>query len=135
MNTQRPLPTEGASYELTRTVDDSLMTPAFGKPDIEVLASPAVVYLMEVASLTLVEERLPEELTSVGTGLTFKHLRPSWAGAEILVRATVQSVSEKRVDLLVEAFEREKLVATAEHSRAVVPTRNFTPPAKQEAQR
>lgn len=129
MTNEVTLPAEGASYELTRTVDETLMTPAFGKPDIEVLASPAVVYLMEVASLTLVEERLPEDLTSVGTGLVFKHLRPSWEGAEVLVRATVRSVSEKRIDLLVEAFEGEKLVATAEHSRAVVPRANFARPA------
>lgn len=134
MNTEATVPAEGASYELTRTVDASLMTPAFGKPDIEVLASPAVVYLMEVASLTLVEEHLPADLTSVGTGLTFKHLRASYEGAEVLVRATVRTASAKRVDLLVEAFEGETLVATAEHSRAVVPRRNFTPAAQQKAQ-
>ena len=122
------LPAEGASAEITRIVDETLLTPAYGKPDIEVLASPAVVDLLELASIGLVEERLPAELTSVGTGLTFRHLRPSYAGAEVVTRATVREVSARRIDLTVESYEDGELVAKAEHSRAIVPTANFARP-------
>lgn len=123
------LPAEGASLEIVRTVDESLLTPRYGKPDIVVLASPAVVSLMEIASLQLVERDLPADLTSVGTGMTFEHLRPSYAGAEIVTRATVRQVSGRRIELAVESFEGQTLVARAAHTRAIAPKANFRPPA------
>ena len=130
MSTGEPkLPAEGASLEIVRTVDDSLLTPRYGKPDIVVLASPAVVSLMEIASLQLVERELPEDLTSVGIRMTFEHLQPSYAGAEIVTRATVRQVSGRRIELEVESFERQTLVARAAHTRAIAPKARFRPPS------
>ncbi len=123
------LPAEGESLDIVRTVDDSLLTPRYGKPDIVVLASPAVVSLMEIASLQLVERDLPDDLTSVGIRMTFEHLRPSYAGAEIVTRATVQEVSDRRIKLQVESFEGQTLVARATHIRAVAPRAKFRPPS------
>lgn len=123
------LPAEGESLDIVRTVDDSLLTPRFGKPDIVVLASPAVVSLMEIASLQLVERDLPDDLTSVGIRMTFEHLQPSYAGAEIVTRATVQEVSGRRIELQVESFKGQTLVARAAHTRAVAPRAKFRPPS------
>lgn len=122
------LPAEGESLDVVRTVDDSLLTPRYGKPDIVVLASPAVVSLMEIASLQLVERDLPDDLTSVGIRMTFEHLQPSYAGAEIVTRATVRQVSGRRVELQVESFEGQTLVARATHARAIAPKAKFRPP-------
>lgn len=121
------LPAEGESLDIVRTVDDSLLTPRFGKPDIVVLASPAVVSLMEIASLQLVERDLPDDLTSVGIRMTFEHLQPSYAGAEIVTRAIVREVSGRRIELQVESFEGPTLVARATHTRAVAPKAKFRP--------
>lgn len=130
MSTGEPkLPAEGESLDIVRTVDDSLLTPRYGKPDIVVLASPAVVSLMEIASLQLVERDLPEDLTSVGMRMTFEHLQPSYAGAEIVTRATVRRVSGRRIELEVESFEGQTLVARATHTRAIAPRAKFRPPA------
>ncbi|MBL0143488.1 MAG: hypothetical protein IPP91_15580 [Betaproteobacteria bacterium] len=130
MSTGEPkLPAEGESLDIVRTVDDSLLTPRYGKPDIVVLASPAVMFLMELASLQLVERELPDELTSVGTRMVFEHLQPSYAGAEIVTRATVRQVSGRRIELEVESFEGQTLVARAAHTRAIVPRAKFRPPS------
>lgn len=123
------LPAEGQSLEIVRTVDDSLLTPHYGKPDIVVLASPALVSLMEIASLQLVERDLSHDLTSVGTRMTFEHLQPSYAGAEIVTRATVRQVSGRRIELEVESFEGQTLVARATHTRAIASKAKFRPPA------
>lgn len=122
------LPAEGESLDIVTTVDDSLLTPRYGKPDIVVLASPAVVSLMELASLQLVERNLSDDLTSVGTRMTFEHLKPSYAGAEIVTRATVRQVSSRRIELEVESFEGQTLVARATHTRAIAPRAKFCPP-------
>lgn len=130
MSTGEPkLPAEGESLDVVRTIDDSLLTPRYGKPDIVVLASPAVVSLMEIASLQLVERDLPDDLTSVGIRMTFEHLQPSYAGAEIVTRATVQQVSGRRIELKVESFEGQTLVARATHTRAIAPRAKFRPPS------
>ena len=123
------LPAAGESLEIVRTVDDSLLTPRYGKPDIVVLAAPAVVSLMEIASLQLVERDLPADLTSVGIRMTFEHLAPSYAGAEIVTRATVRQVSGRRIELEVESFEGRTLVARAAHTRAIASRSKFRPPA------
>lgn len=123
------LPAEGESLDIVRTVDDSLLTPRYGKPDIVVLASPAVVSLMELASLQLVERNLPVDLTSVGTRMMFEHLQPSYAGAEIVTRATVRQVSGRRIELEVESFEGQTLIARATHTRAIAPRAKFRPPS------
>lgn len=122
------LPAKGESLEIVQIVDDALLTPRYGKPDIEVLASPAVVSLMEIASLQLVEQDLPDDLTSVGIKMTFEHLQPSYAGAEIVTRATVQQVSGRRIDLVVESFDGPTLIARATHTRAIAPKEKFRPP-------
>ena len=123
------LPAAGESLEIVRTVDDSLLTPRYGKPDIVVLASPAVVSLMEIASLQLVERDLPADLTSVGIRMTFEHLAPSYAGAEIVTRATVRQVSGRRIELEIESFEGQTVIARATHTRAIAPKAKFRPPS------
>lgn len=131
MSTEEPkLPAAGESLDIIRTVDDSLLTPRYGKPDIVVLASPAVVSLMEIASLQLVERDLPDSLTSVGIKMVFEHLQPSFAGAEIRTRATVQQVSGRRIELEVESFEGQTLVARATHTRAIASKAKFRPPSR-----
>jgi predicted thioesterase len=61
--------------------------------------------------------------------MTFEHLQPSYAGAEIVTRATVRQVSSRRIELEVESFEGQTLVARATHTRAIAPRAKFLPPS------
>lgn len=123
------LPGAGESLEQATIVDESLLTPRYGKPDIVVLASPAVVSLMEITSLRLVERDLPPEWTSVGSRMVFEHLLPTYAGAQVVTRATVREVAGRRIELDVETFEGPTLVARATHTRAIARKAKFSPPA------
>jgi predicted thioesterase len=114
---------------LTETVsivvghDDTAI--AMGSGDVEVLATPRIVALVEAAAVATLAGRLPDSHTSVGTHVSLDHLAPSPIGAEVTARATVTAVDDRRVTFAVEAHMSETLIAHGEHVRAVVRRAGF----------
>ena len=80
---------------ISRTVvqpDNFALT--MGSGDLPVLATPALVALMENAAMLAVAAELPEGATTVGAKMDMTHVRPSGEGEEVHAEATL-------VDLLV----------------------------------
>ena len=56
---------------------------AMGSGDLPVLATPALVALMENAAMLAVAAELPEGATTVGVKMDMTHVRPSGGGEEV----------------------------------------------------
>ena len=65
-----------------------------GSGDLEVLATPALVAMMENCAKQLLAPELSSEQTSVGFKMTLKHLVPSTVGAEVKVEAEMLKMKE-----------------------------------------
>ena len=83
---------KGLTYTATLTVDNAHSALAMGSGDMPVLATPAMVALMENAAMMAVAPHLPEGSTTVGGQISTSHLRPSGLGAVVSATATTETM-------------------------------------------
>lgn len=112
-------------FESTMTVTEDKTAKAMGSGDLPVLATPAMIALMENAALHCIADELPEGITSVGTRMEVTHDRASAAGAVITARATLLEKTERSFTFRVEAFEGEVRIGAGTHTRATVNAERF----------
>ena len=113
------------SITLTYSVTPDLTAQAMGSGDMPVLATPAMVAMMENASMRLVADGLAEGDTTVGGQIDASHLRPSAVGAEIEVTATLTVQEGRKMTFKIEARDGGNVIGEATHVRFVVPRERF----------
>ena len=106
-------------------VTDAVTAIVMGSGDMPVLATPAMMALMENAAMMAIAEALPEGCTSVGGNIESSHLRPSKIGDKITATAEVTKVEGKKVEFRVAAYSGETLLGEGTHLRFVVDKERF----------
>jgi fluoroacetyl-CoA thioesterase len=91
-----------------------------GSGQVEVLATPVMIALMEEAARTLVDQRLEPGQMSVGTNLNVSHLAATPIGMRVSARAELVAVDGRRLTFKVEAFDEREKIGEGSHSRAVI---------------
>ena len=137
-----PVPTRRPDLDpLERTADDAevLPLPAGGKKssgplpaplghtleDARVLATPHLVWQLELTAREAILPFLDEGEDSVGTEVNLRHLAATPLGMSVAFRARVEEVSGRRVKFIVEAEDERELVASGTHERFVVQVSKF----------
>ena len=115
----------GAKHTAFMTVEAKDTAEMMKSGTLQVLATPAVAALMEQAACELVQPFLEEGITTVGTEISLKHLKGSPVGADIRAEATLTEVDGRRYRFIIEAYDNQGLIATAEHTRFSVKTASF----------
>ena len=106
-------------------VTDAVTALAMGSGDMPVLATPAMLALMENAAMLAISEALPEGCTSVGGNIESSHLRPSKISDKITAIAEVTKVDGKKVEFKVAAYSGETLLGEGTHLRFIVDKERF----------
>ncbi|WP_086313106.1 hypothetical protein A5821_000694 [Enterococcus sp. 7F3_DIV0205] len=96
-----------------------------GSGDLDVLATPAMLAMVENTTKEYLHKELASEETSVGTLINAKHLRPSKVGATITVKVKVESQETSKINFSFDVFDEVEIVATGIHQRAVILTDVF----------
>lgn len=96
-----------------------------GSGDLDVLATPVLLAMVEYTAKEHVQEALAPEETSVGSQIAVKHLQPSRVGASIVVKLFVDSQEKTKINFSFQVLDGERLVATGTHQRAVILTEPF----------
>lgn len=96
-----------------------------GSGDMAVLATPAMVALMENAAMLAVALHLGEGETTVGTMVSTSHLKASKVGNIIEARAELVAVEGRKLDFKIEAYDGETLIGEGTHTRFVVNREKF----------
>ena len=113
----------GQSGELDVEVSRDMTTNRMGREGADVLSTPALLGLMENASIKASEPYVPQGHTTVGYAVDgLRHLTPTPIGERVRVRSVLTEVDRNRLTYSIEAFEGEKKVGLATHKRAVIPT-------------
>ena len=73
----------GLKHTSELTVSDALTAIQMGSGDMPVLATPAMMALMENAAMLAVADKLPEGCTTVGGHIESSHLKPSQIGDKV----------------------------------------------------
>lgn len=115
----------GLKYESRLTVGAENTALALGSGDMEVLATPAMVALMENAAMLAVKDHLPEGSATVGTQINTSHLKASPLGATITASAELTAVDGRRLTFAVKAWDEKGIIGEGSHTRFVVDRERF----------
>ncbi len=117
--------TIGLIGEQTTTVTETLTAQTFGSGSLPVYATPALVALMEAASVAAINQLLPADQTSVGTSISIKHLAASALGQTIRARAEVTQIEGRQITFTVQAWDSKQLIGEGTHIRFIVDIERF----------
>jgi len=97
-----------------------------GSGDLAVLSTPSLVAFMENAAKNYLNKFLPEEMGSVGSNININHIAPTLIGNSITVRGKITEViKEKIIKFSIEAYEEDKKIGNAEHTRVIINNTKF----------
>lgn len=115
----------GLKHTSELTVTDAVTAIRMGSGDMPVLATPAMMALMENAAMLAVADELPEGSTTVGGHIASSHLRPSKIGDVVRAVAEVTKVDGRKIEFKVSAYSGDVLLGEGTHLRFVVDRERF----------
>ena len=97
-----------------------------GSGDLDVLATPSLVAFMENAAKNYLNIFLTDELGSVGSNININHLAPTLIGKEITIQGKItEIIKEKIIIFSLEAYEENKKIGDATHTRVIINNEKF----------
>jgi predicted thioesterase len=115
----------GLKAEKTDTVTDRNIASFWGSGGLDVFATPAMIVLMEKASLFAVEPFLPPGWSTVGTELNVKHISPTPPGMKVRATAELVSIDGRALLFKVEAFDETGKIGEGTHERFIIEIEEF----------
>lgn len=115
----------GLKHTSELTVTDAVTAVRMGSGDMPVLATPAMMALIENAAMLAVADELPEGSTTVGGHIASSHLRPSKIGDVVRAVAEVTKVDGRKIEFKVSAYSGDVLLGEGTHLRFVVDRERF----------
>ena len=103
------------------TVTENNTAKFMGSGDLDVLATPSLVAFMENAA-----KFLTEDLGSVGSNININHIAPTLVDKKIIITGKItQVIKDKIIIFSLEAFENDKKIGDAEHTRVIINNEKF----------
>lgn len=113
-------------FKKTYLVQENNTAKNMGSGDLEVFATPSLVAFMENAAKEYLNTFLPEELGSVGSNININHIAPTLVGKEITVQGKItEIIKEKIIIFSLEAYEQDKKIGDATHTRVIINNEKF----------
>ena len=110
----------GRILETRQTVTSNLTADRFGNPGVQVLATPALVALIEECAILCAKPTLEEEQGTVGTRIEMKHLAPTPIGMNVVINVELTELEGKRLLFQFQARDDLELIATGTHERYII---------------
>lgn len=115
----------GSENTICVTVEKN-MTAAFMKSgNLDVLATPYMIALMEQASAEICEKYLPDGISTVGTNVNIDHLAATAMGAKVEVKSVLTSFDGRKATFEVEAYDNAGLIGKGTHERFTIKVDSF----------
>lgn len=115
----------GLTYTSRLTVGNENTAIALGSGDMPVLATPAMMALMENAAMLAVASELEDGDTTVGGHIESSHLSPTSVGAEVSATATLEKVDGRKLYFKIIAHQGDKIIGEGTHLRFIVNREKF----------
>ena len=115
----------GLSNKLESAVTENDTARVFGSGELDVLATPRMVALMEECAYKALSPYLEEGTGTVGTYLSVEHLSATPVGMKIFFEATVESVDGRKIEFYVQAHDECGLIGQGKHVRFIVYNEKF----------
>jgi predicted thioesterase len=115
----------GISYTATQLVKKEDTAAQYGSGLVEVFATPAMIALMENASLKTVLPYLGDEHNTVGFEINVRHLKPTPVGMQVECTATLTEIDGKKLVFNVVAKDEEGIIGEGTHVRYIINSKRF----------
>lgn len=115
----------GLHHRSKLMVVQHLTAKAIGSGDLPVLATPAMIALMENAAMLAVAPHLAATDTTVGGFMECSHLKPTAMGDEVEAEATLTKVEGKALHFDIAAYAGGKKIGEGHHIRYIVDRDRF----------
>ena len=107
----------------------------YGSGIVAVYSTPAMVGLMEGASLSSVAPLLPEGWSTVGMSVEIKHLAATPLGMTARATAELITVEGRKLVFKVEAFDDKEKIGEGVHERYIIEMSKFMTRIAEKAKR
>ena len=115
----------GKTFVIEKEVTGLDTAKVFGSGELEVLATPKMIALMEEASYKCVADGLDTGSSTVGTYLDVKHLAATPVGMKVRVESTLDAVDGRKLTFTVKAYDEAGLIGEGKHERFVIFSEKF----------
>ncbi|MDE6648980.1 MAG: thioesterase family protein [Muribaculaceae bacterium] len=116
---------EGLSHRSKVIVVQHLTARAVGSGDLPVLATPAMIALMENAAMLAVAPHLAGTDTTVGGFMECSHLKPTAMGDEVEAEAVLVKIEGKSLHFDIAAYAGGRKIGEGHHIRYIVDRDRF----------
>jgi fluoroacetyl-CoA thioesterase len=96
-----------------------------GSGNVDVLATPEMVRLMEQAAVAAVDHLLPDGYRTVGVEVEVRHLAATPVGMKVRFQAELIVAEGRKLTFRVEAFDEVERIGEGEHRRVIIDVRRF----------
>lgn len=124
----------GLVGEATLVVATAHTARHLGSGEVDVLATPIMIALMEDAARNLVDSELDPGQMSVGVNLNVTHLAATPIGMRVTARAKLLAVEGRKLTFKVEAHDEREKIGEGTHTRAIINLDRFMARAKEKAE-
>jgi fluoroacetyl-CoA thioesterase len=115
----------GLEETAQETVTPETTAASMGSGDVDVLATPAVVALVERVAVSAVAGSLEPGSTTVGARMELDHVAPTPVGAMVTATARLEAVEGRRLTFSFEVADAGGVVARGTHVRVLVSRETF----------
>jgi len=122
---EMPALSPGLTGEAEAVVTREITARHLGSGNVDVLATPAMIALMERAAVAAVDHLLPEGQKTVGGAIEVKHLAPTPLGMKVRARAELLEVDGRKLLFKVEAYDEKEKVGEGFHRRFIIDVNKF----------
>jgi fluoroacetyl-CoA thioesterase len=96
-----------------------------GSGNVDVLATPEMIRLMEKAAVAAVDRLLPDGYRTVGVAVNVQHLAATPVGMKVRAQAKLIAVEGRKLTFRVEAFDEVEKIGEGEHRRVIIDVGRF----------
>ena len=121
----------GDKITLSEEVTDELTAARWGSGSLPVYATPTMTLLVERAAVKLLEGKLDEGMTTVGTNLNISHVSATPVGCKVTCQCHLTEINRKKLEFQVEIMDNKGRIGIGTHERYIVAADSFLDNAKQ----
>ncbi|NCB52361.1 MAG: hypothetical protein EOM54_10865 [Clostridia bacterium] len=115
----------GLKGSAEKVVTHELTAAAVGSGAQEVFATPAMISMMEMASLSSLIPYLAPGQSSVGTRVNVSHLSATPIGMKVRAESEIIEIDRKRIVFSVKAYDEAGLIGEGTHERFIIDIEKF----------
>jgi fluoroacetyl-CoA thioesterase len=115
----------GVEETAQQTVTPDMLAPKVGSGDVDVLATPALLALVERVAVASVASALQPGTTTVGVRVELDHLAPTPVGALVSASLRLDTVRGRTLGFSFQVRDPAGVIARGRHMRVVVVREEF----------